>query len=129
MAHRDLPTVILRVEGAALLVATVYLYARYGNGWLLFALLILAPDISIVGYVAGPGTGAIVYNIGHTTVLPLGLALGGVIGSSELVLSVALVWLAHIGMDRMMGFGLKHASGFGDTHLGRIGRSWARSSD
>jgi hypothetical protein len=129
MAQRDLPTVILRVEGAALLVATVYLYARYGNGWLLFALLILAPDISMVGYVAGPETGAIVYNIGHTTVLPLGLALGGVIGSSELVLSVALVWLAHIGMDRMMGFGLKRASGFGDTHLGRIGRSWARSSD
>jgi Domain of unknown function (DUF4260) len=129
MAHRDLPTVILRVEGAALLVAAVYLYARYGNGWLLFALLILAPDLSIVGYVSGPATGAIVYNIGHTTVLPLGLALGGVIGSSALVLSVALVWLAHIGMDRMMGFGLKRASGFGDTHLGRIGRDRTRSGD
>jgi hypothetical protein len=129
MAHRDLPTVILRVEAAALLVTAVYLYARYGNGWLLFALVILAPDLSIVGYVAGPRTGAIVYNIGHTTVLPLGLALGGVIGSSALVLSVALVWLAHIGMDRMMGFGLKRTSGFGDTHLGRIGRGRARSSD
>jgi uncharacterized protein DUF4260 len=129
MAHRDLPTVILRVEGAGLLVATVYLYARYGNGWLLFALLILAPDISMVGYLAGPGTGASVYNVVHTTVLPLGLLLGGVIGSSELVLSVALAWLAHIGMDRMMGFGLKRATGFGDTHLGRIGRGRTRSSD
>ncbi|HZB04456.1 MAG TPA: DUF4260 domain-containing protein [Actinomycetota bacterium] len=129
MAHRDLPTLILRVEGAALLVATVFLYARYGNGWLLFALLILAPDISMVGYLAGPGTGAVVYNLGHTTVLPLGLLLGGVIGSNELVLSVALVWLTHLGMDRMMGFGLKRASGFGDTHLGRIGRGRTRSSD
>jgi membrane protein implicated in regulation of membrane protease activity len=110
-------------------VATVYLYGRYGNGWLLFALVILAPDISMTGYVAGPWTGAIAYNIGHTTVLPLGLAVGGVIGSSELVLSVALVWLAHIGMDRMMGFGLKRASGFGDTHLGRIGRGRTGSSD
>jgi Domain of unknown function (DUF4260) len=122
MARRDLPTVILRLEGIALLVVAVYLYARYGDGWVLFALLILAPDLSFLGYTAGPVVGAAAYNVLHTTVLPLLLGVVGIVAGSEVVLSVALVWLAHIGMDRGLGYGLKLTSGFRDTHLGRIGR-------
>lgn len=122
MARRDLPTVILRLEGLALLAAAVFLYARYGDGWVLFALLILAPDLSLLGYTAGPAVGAAAYDLLHTTVLPLAVGVVGIVAGSEAILSVALVWLAHIGMDRGLGYGLKLTSGFRDTHLGRIGR-------
>jgi Domain of unknown function (DUF4260) len=122
VAQSDLPTVVLRVEGLALLAAAVFLYARYGDGWLLFAVLLLAPDLSLIGYTAGPAVGAVAYNVGHTTVLPLALAVAGIVAGSEVILSIALIWLAHIGMDRSLGYGLKRTTGFRDTHLGRIGR-------
>jgi hypothetical protein len=114
--------VVLRLEGAALLGVAVFLYARYGDGWVLFALLLLAPDLSLLGYTAGPVFGAAAYNALHTTVLPLAMGVVGIVSGSEVILSVALVWLAHIGMDRGLGYGLKLTSGFRDTHLGRIGR-------
>jgi hypothetical protein len=120
MPRVDQPTVILRAEGAAVLLASLFLYARFGEGWVLFVLLLLAPDLSIVGYAAGPGVGAASYNLFHTTVLPIGLAVVGVAAGSVVVLSIALIWLAHIGMDRALGYGLKRPTGFRDTHLGRI---------
>lgn len=112
----------LRLEGAALLGASIFLYARYGRGWVLFALLILAPDLSMIGYAGGPFAGAVTYNVFHTTVLPIVLAVFGIASGSTVLLSVALVWLAHIGMDRSLGYGLKRTTGFHETHLGRIGR-------
>lgn len=118
----DLPTRILRVEGAVILGLAAFLYTRGDRGWLLFLLLLLAPDLSMVGYAAGPRTGAWTYNALHTTVGPAALAVVGILAEAPLAVSVALVWFAHIGMDRMLGYGLKHTSGFGDTHLGRIGR-------
>lgn len=119
---RDLPTAILRVEGAAILGLAVFLYARGDHGWLLFLLLLLVPDIGLLGYAAGPRAGAIAYNTVHTTVGPAVLAAAGILAGAPRIVSVALVWFAHIGIDRMLGYGLKHTSGFRDTHLGRIGR-------
>jgi hypothetical protein len=118
----DLPTAILRLEGAVMLSLAVFLYVRGDGGWLLFALLILAPDVGLAGYAAGPRVGAIAYNAVHTTLGPAALAVIGILSESAGAVSVALVWFAHIGMDRMLGYGLKHSSGFRDTHLGRIGR-------
>jgi len=118
----DLPTAILRVEGVAILGLAVFLYARGDYGWLLFALLLLVPDMGLLGYAAGPRAGAMAYNAVHTTVGPAVLAAIGILAGSPRVVSVALVWFAHIGMDRSLGYGLKHTSGFRDTHLGRIGR-------
>jgi len=118
----DLPTAILRVEGVAILGLAVFLYARGDYGWLLFALLLLVPDMGLLGYAAGPRAGAMAYNAVHTAVGPAVLAAIGILAGSPRVVSVALVWFAHIGMDRSLGYGLKHTSGFRDTHLGRIGR-------
>ena len=118
----DLPTAILRVEGAAIFGLAVFLYARGDYGWLMFALLLLVPDMGLLGYAVGPRAGAIAYNAVHTTVGPAVLAAIGILAGSLRVVSVALVWFAHIGMDRSLGYGLKHISGFRDTHLGRIGR-------
>ena len=121
-AVAGMPRLLLRLEGAALLVIAVVLYARTGASWWLFAVLALAPDLSFVGYLAGPKVGAAAYNAAHTTIGPVALALVGVLVPSPLSIAIALIWLAHIGADRLLGYGLKYDSGFGFTHLGQIGR-------
>jgi Domain of unknown function (DUF4260) len=114
---------ILRLEGAAAFAAAVALYAHAGFSWPLFALLILAPDLAMLAYLGGPRAGAAAYNLVHSHALALPLALAGFWLASPIVLALGLIGIAHIGMDRMLGYGLKYASGFADTHLGRIGRS------
>ncbi len=109
---------LLRLEGAALGVGSVALYAAGGHSWLTFAALFLAPDLSIAAYFAGPRVGAAVYNALHWTVPALALAAFGWAAPSSGALAVALIWLAHIGMDRALGFGLKYGAGFRNTHLG-----------
>jgi hypothetical protein len=111
----------LRLEGLAALVLTSALYAQHGSGWVLFAVLFLAPDLALLGYLRGARAGALVYNLAHTYAAPLLLAAAAVVlGRSEGV-ALALIWGAHIGLDRALGYGLKLPSGFRDTHLGRIG--------
>jgi Domain of unknown function (DUF4260) len=123
MARRaDLPTVFLRVEGVVILGLAVFLYWQGGFGWVLFALVVLAPDVSMLGYAAGPKVGAVAYNAAHTYVGPAVLAVGGILAEAPEPVAVALIWFAHIGTDRMLGYGLKRTTGFRDTHLGRIGR-------
>jgi hypothetical protein len=118
----DVPTAFLRLEGAVVLGLSVFLYARGGHGWLLFALLLLVPDVSMLGYAGGPRAGAFVYNASHTYVGPAALTVWGILAEAPEPVAVALIWFAHIGMDRMLGYGLKRTTGFRDTHLGRIGR-------
>lgn len=114
------PGAMLRVEGAALFLASVALYGVNGGGWLLFIVLLLAPDLSMLGYLAGVRAGAAVYNVFHAYPLPALLALYGVFSGGGIVLSLALIWLAHIGVDRMVGYGLKYPTDFKDTHLNRV---------
>lgn len=112
---------LLRLEGLALLASMVLVYALWGGSWWVFALLLLLPDISLAAYLAGPGTGAIVYNAAHSTLIPAALAALGLALGAPLMVSLAIIWLAHIGMDRAVGYGLKYEAGFAFTHLGRIG--------
>jgi hypothetical protein len=110
----------LRLEGLAVLAAAVYVYAWGGHSWILFAALFLAPDLGFLGYLAGPRTGAAVYNVLHSYVIPVAIAAAFHAMNRPLVLP--LIWIAHIGFDRLLGYGLKYPSAFADTHLGRIGR-------
>ena len=80
------------------------------------------PDLSFLGYLAGPKIGAVVYNSAHSHITPLAMLTAGFGFAPPLLLSVAIIWLAHTGFDRALGYGLKYAAGFGLTHLGRIGR-------
>ena len=114
---------MLRLEGLALLAGAAALYERAGGDWKQFAILFLAPDLSFAGYLFGARAGAAAYNTMHSTLLPLGLAAIGTAFAIPLALQVALIWLAHVGFDRALGYGLKYARGFGFTHLGRIGRN------
>lgn len=112
---------MLRAEAATELAVLLALYARFGGGWWLFAALFLAPDLGILAYLAGPRVGAMGYNLLHTYPLPAALALIGVAFSAPVALHVALIWAAHIALDRLLGYGLKFPEAFGETHLGRVG--------
>ena len=114
---RGAPNLILRAEGLAVLAATLWIYAVLGWSWWLFAALILAPDLSMLGYLWGPRIGAAAYNAAHTYLAPAGLIALGALTVSPLLGSLALIWAAHIGLDRMLGYGLKYPHGFKATHL------------
>jgi hypothetical protein len=95
------------------------LFAEHGSSWWWYV-LVLVPDISALGYVAGPRRGAIVYNLAHTYAGPAALGALGTISDSSVTVALALVWVAHIGMDRALGYGLKYPGSSKDTHLQRI---------
>jgi hypothetical protein len=114
---------LLRLEGLTLLLGMTLLYAVWGGSWWVYALLFLVPDLSFAAYLAGPRVGAIGYNAAHSYMAPMTLMVLGFGFASPLTLSIAMIWLAHIGFDRALGYGLKYATGFGYTHLGRIGRA------
>jgi hypothetical protein len=117
-----MPRTWLRLEGAAVLAASVVVFGWQLGSWWVFAGAFLAPDLAMAGYLAGPVLGARAYNLVHSYVGPIFLAVYGVgIGRSDVV-PWALIWFAHIGLDRMLGLGLKYDSAFADTHLGRVGR-------
>lgn len=117
------PRLLLRLEGAAVFVAALTAYWALGANWWIFVLLFLAPDLSFFGYMAGNRTGAILYNAVHNYVLPLLLAIIGQFLGNGLLLSLAVIWLGHIGADRALGYGLKYPLGFNQTHLGPIGKA------
>jgi hypothetical protein len=115
------PKVLLRMEGLLVLAAATMIYARLEAGWWLFAILFLVPDVSMAGYLAGRTIGAAAYNMAHCYALPLTLIAFGAFWSTPRALTIGLIWVAHIGFDRALGYGLKYSEGFGFSHLGRIG--------
>ena len=119
---------LLRLEGLTLFAGMSLLYGFWGGPWWVYAVLFLAPDISFLGYLAGPRVGAIAYNAVHSYIVPMALMTAGFGFAPPLVLSVAMIWLAHIGFDRALGYGLKYSAGFGFTHLGPIGRDAATTT-
>lgn len=115
-----MPRMLLRIEGFVAFGAAIGLYLLQGGGWLMLVALLLVPDVSMAGYLVNQRIGQVTYNLVHTYALPI--VVGGVAFFSQLdqIVLVAYIWIAHIGMDRMFGFGLKYPSGFKDTHLSRV---------
>ncbi len=113
---------MLRIEGLCVLAAATAAYSTQGLGWGIFALFLFAPDVSFLGYLAGPRAGAVVYNLVHTYVGPIACLVAGYCLSIPALTGAGLIWGAHIGMDRTLGYGLKYPDGFGFTHLGRLTR-------
>lgn len=116
------PGTLLRLEGLVVLVGALLLFARLDGSWLLFAVLFLVPDGSVAGYLGGGRMGAAIYNAVHTYLGPA--LLGGLAWwlGRPLMGQIALIWIGHIGFDRLLGFGLKLPTDFGDTHLGSLGK-------
>lgn len=116
------PRIFLQVEGLVLFIASLSLFSATHQPWWLVPVLLFVPDFFMIGYARSTQLGAMTYNIGHTYFLPASIALWGVHGHQRLVLAVGLIWLAHIGMDRLLGYGLKYDDNFKHTHLGSLMR-------
>lgn len=111
------PRPLLHLEGVAVLIVSLLFYHWSQGSWLQFALLFLLPDLSMLGYAASIRAGAITHKIFHTYVGPLVLAAYSFGSNRPAIVSLSLIWIAHIGLDRMLGFGLKYPTRFNDTHL------------
>ncbi|MFC5863610.1 DUF4260 domain-containing protein [Acidicapsa dinghuensis] len=120
-ARRPVVT-LLRLEGLAAVAISAALYAHAGASWWLFAALWLVPDLSMLGYLAGPRLGALCYNAMHTYLSPIMLAAVAILLHKNTLLPYAFLWCNHIGVDRSLGYGLKYPAGFGFTHLSRLGK-------
>jgi hypothetical protein len=111
---------VLRLEAVVMLVVLVALYWRAHASWLVFVVFLFAPDNAMFAYLRGTRIGAWIYNAFHTYTAPV-ICLG-FSRLFPLLLPIAIVWAAHIALDRAFGYGLKYGDSFGHTHLGVVGR-------
>jgi Domain of unknown function (DUF4260) len=115
-----LPRLLLRLEGAAVGASAIAVYFWADYPWWLLVVLALAPDLSFLGYAGGPRIGSLVYDVAHTYLLAVPVAAVGVLADADLAVQLGLIWVAHIGIDRALGYGLKYPTRFDDTHLQRV---------
>ncbi len=113
---------ILRFEGLAVFTGCIFFFNSLNASWWWFIIFLLVPDIFMIGYLKSSKLGAIFYNIGHTYISPLILVSLYFFADIRMALILGTIWIAHIGMDRMLGYGLKLETNFRDTHLGKIGK-------
>ncbi|HEX7632420.1 MAG TPA: DUF4260 domain-containing protein [Lacunisphaera sp.] len=116
----SLPKALLHLEGLTVLVASCVAYAIHGASWWKFAALFLAPDLAIIGFLFGLRVGTLAYNLGHTYVVVGVFWLVAHFCAWPHAWPISLIWIAHIGFDRFIGYGLKYSTAFKDTHLGRV---------
>ena len=114
------PAIILRAEEAVILTFTIFVYQHLHYSWLLFVLLFLAPDLSMLGYLINTRIGAATYNFAHTLTFALALLLASYTEHWHQATAFALIWVSHIAFDRLLGYGLKYPTFFKDTHLQHI---------
>ncbi len=123
ISANDSTTIVLqRLEGLAALGLGVAAYSWLGQSWLVFALLFFTPDLFMLGYMRSARFGALSYNLVHTYAGPALLAVLG-LAVGPLAYGIAAIWVAHIGFDRALGYGLKLETGFEHTHLGLVGKA------
>lgn len=111
-----------RIEAAFLLAASIYFYSFFDFSFLWFVILLFTMDVFMAGYLINNRVGAYIYNFGHSLLIPLTLFTFGALFSISALIALGLIWSAHIGLDRALGYGLKKESGFKHTHLGHIGQ-------
>jgi hypothetical protein len=116
------PGILLRIEGGCVLALSILCYREINTNWILFIALLLLPDLAILGYLRGVHVGTVLYNLVHSLAGPLLLIGYAVLERSPWLLSDGLIWTSHIGLDRLLGFGLKYPTRFNDTHLQRVAR-------
>ena len=112
---------LLKLEELAELLLAVFVFAHLPYAWWVLPAIFLLPDLSMLGYLAGPRVGAMCYNLAHHKALAVAVGVSGWWLGQPLLLLVGTVLLFHSAFDRVLGYGLKYATGFHDTHLGRVG--------
>src|SRR3989344_7497991 len=116
----NLPIKFQRIEGAAIFSAATFMYFDSGLSWIWYVLLLFAFDIFMLGYLINDKLGAYFYNLGHTYLIPSIIVILYLLANNKILLGLACLWFAHIGLDRALGYGLKLTTSFQDTHLGKI---------
>jgi Domain of unknown function (DUF4260) len=119
---KRLPIWFERIENLAVAVVVVVVFVRLHFSWWWLPVFFLAFDASMAGYLVNNRVGAICYNLAHAYVAPAVLLLSYVLSATRWCAFAGLLWAFHIAGDRVGGYGLKFATGFQDTHLGRIGK-------
>ncbi|WP_189458905.1 DUF4260 domain-containing protein [Jeongeupia chitinilytica] len=128
-ATNGIVRIVLRLEGLSVLAMALICYSKFGAGWGLFVACFLIPDLSLLGYVVGSKTGAVTYNMAHSYLGPIACLFAGAFGAIQPLITAGLIWCAHIGFDRALGYGLKYSKGFSFTHLGLVGRLQRKASN
>ncbi len=111
------PKIFLILESASILIASIIIFLYLKGNILFYLLLILAPDIFMIGYMKDSKIGSLIYNLGHFYLLPIILTLFGLLFNTVLLQQMSLIWIGHISLDRALGYGLKYPTNFKDTHL------------
>ncbi|MGA3602030.1 DUF4260 domain-containing protein [Lysinibacillus agricola] len=111
---------IISLEYVVAFLVTVFFYWHFDFSFVYFVLFLLLPDVSMLGYIVNTKVGALFYNIGHSLVMPAILLILGFVTVSTPLLMVSIIWLAHIFLDRALGYGLKYDEAFYKTHLQQI---------
>ena len=114
------PRGLLHLDGLALLAGSIFAYVLVDGRWWLFAALLFAPDLFMLGYLTGPRIGALVYNLGHSKLIPVILVTTGILMHIGILIEIGIIYFAHIGMDHLFGYGFKYKSEFKDTHFSRV---------
>jgi hypothetical protein len=120
MSPTRVPRILLRLEGLIVFLGCIALYLDADYSIVALVLLFLVPDLSLLGYLAGPRVGSVSYNAVHTYVWPIALGAAGLLFDSDVPVQLALIWLAHIGVDRALGYGLKYPDALKGSHLQRV---------
>lgn len=115
-----MPKLFLHIEGLAVFILSLYVYSQYQFNWILFVALLFVPDLAMLGYLISPKHGSVIYNAFHTYTIAITVLFIGLLLPSPIILSIGIIWLAHIGMDRLFGFGLKYPTAFKDTHFNQV---------
>lgn len=113
---------LIQLEGLALFGLSIFLFAQLDYAWWWYPVLFFIPDLSMVGYLGGTRTGAIVYNFIHHHALSIGLYVLGFLAGLSVLQLAGVILLGHSNLDRMLGYGLKHSDSFQNTHLGVLGK-------
>jgi hypothetical protein len=119
---RGKPRLWLRLDGGVVFVASIFLFAVTHQSWWIYPVLLFVPDIFIMGYLRDTSVGASCYNVGHSYFLPSLAVLFGWEWHHILPIAVGIIWIGHIGMDRLLGYGLKYDDNFKNTHLGDLAK-------
>lgn len=116
----SMPRIFLHLEGLAILIASLVVYANQDFSWVTFALLLFLPDLPLFLYAIDKPLASITYNLAHSMIFPLLLALLSLYAGYSLGIQLSLIWLAHIGMDHTFGYGFKYLGEMKETHFSRL---------
>lgn len=113
---------VIKLEELGLFILGIYLFSLLNYQWWWFPALILAPDLSMFGYIINTKTGAFSYNLFHHRGVAVLVYILGCYLRIEIVQLMGIILFSHAAMDRIFGYGLKYETGFKYTHLGEIGK-------